>query len=284
MKYIFFFFFYLLSLLPLSVLYVFGDILFLLSYYIIRYRRKVVDENLRNAFSELDNKEIDKLSKSFFRHFFNIMMEMIKMISVKKKFFDKRVRYSNIELLDNFAKKNQSILVVLGHFNNWEWLFVGASSLIKQDVLGIYKDINTSFFDYLMLKTRKKFGADLVSMQDSYREIFKRKDSNLVIGLIADQSPTLSNANFYTHFFNQEVPVFLGPEKLAKKMNAPLIYCDMKKIKRGYYEVNFEILESNPQDAKEGDITKRFINRLERQIKDRPDCWLWSHRRWKHKR
>ncbi|MEE2931515.1 MAG: lysophospholipid acyltransferase family protein [Bacteroidota bacterium] len=274
----------LLSYLPLSVLYLIAKCLNLFCFYLFSYREKVVIENLQNSLLEKSQKEIRKLTKQFFSHFFSIIMEIVKMITADKSFFMKHVHYKNLELLHKFSKKNQSIIIVLGHMNNWEWALASISIVAKQKVLGVYKKINNSFFSKIILNSRSRFGATLVTMEDSMRKIIDSQDECKIIGLIADQSPTLSVNNYWTTFLNQETPVFLGPEKIAKKMNYPVVFYDMKKIRNGHYEVELEILESAPSITEDGDITEKFIKRLEKQIVESPENWLWTHRRWKHKR
>ena len=206
------------------------------------------------------------------------------MVTAKRSFFLKHVHYKNLEVLDDFFKKNQSIVMVLGHMNNWEWALASISVVAQQKVLGVYKKINNSFFSRIVLESRSRFGADLVTMEDSMRKIIELQNECKIIGLIADQSPTLSPNNYWTTFLNQETPVFLGPEKIAKKMNYPVVFYNMKKIRNGYYEVELEILEKNPSTTDDGEITQKFIRRLEKQITQYPENWLWTHKRWKHKK
>ena len=191
-----------------------GKILKIFFYSIFCYREKVVINNLQNSFLHKNQKEIITIKNLFYNHFFSIIMEIIKMISADKLFFKNRISYKNIDLLDDFARKNQSIIMVLGHTNNWEWALASISIVAKQKVLGVYKKINNKFFETIILKARKRFGAELVSMEESMRVILSKKKECLIIGLIADQTPTLSPNNYWATFFNQETPVYLGPEKI----------------------------------------------------------------------
>ena len=272
------------SLLPYPILQLISRIIYLIIYKIIGYRRDVVIYNLKNVFPNQDKQEINKMVSEFYFHLSNLIIEIIRMITASKSFINKRVVFKNIELLNQYADKKQTILLVFGHFNNWEWVGQKLSISAQQKSVGIYKPLTNKIFDDLLKKARTKFGAIAVSMQESMRYILKTKKETQIIGVIADQNPVINNTTKWITFFDEEVPVFMGAERIAKKMDYPVIFCDMQKIKNGKYTVNFEELEINPTSTNEGEITKCYIRRLEKQIKENPSQWLWSHRRWKHKR
>ena len=271
------------SLLPLPILYLFSDI-FCLIIKIIGYRKEVVFSNLKNSFPEKPEKEIMQISNNFFKHFFHLIIEIIKMISASRSLFNNRVIITNTELINNYAEKNQTIILVFGHFNNWEWVGQKLSISAKQKVVGIYKALNNKKFDNHLKKARTKFGAIAVSMEESMRYIIKTKSETQIIGIIADQNPVVNSTTKWHSFFGREVPVFIGAEKIAKNMDYPVVFCDMQKIGSGKYTITFENLEVNPKSTNEGEITKRYFERLEKQIKANPSQWLWSHKRWKHKK
>lgn len=272
------------SLLPLPILYLFSDILYLIIYKCIGYRKAVVFTNLKKSFPEKSEKEIIQIKTDFFKHFFDLIVEIIKMISAGKSFLNKRVTITNAELINNYAEKKQTIILVFGHFNNWEWVGQKLSISAKQKVVGIYKPLNNTSFDSLLKKARTKFGAIAVSMEESMRYILNTKTETQIIGIIADQNPVVNPTTKWHPFFGREVPVFMGAEKIAKKMDYPLVFCDMQKIGSGEYTITFEHLVENPKETLEGEITKRYFERLEKQISQIPSQWLWSHKRWKHKR
>ena len=276
--------FYCLSLLPLWSLYIISDFLYLVIYKLIGYRTKVVRENLKNSFPNKSESELKDIEKKFFHHFFDLIVEIIKSISISENQMRKRVVFQNIEMFDKYSEQNKSIVLAVSHYGNWEWGILGISLNAKQKMMGVYKKLNDSFFNDSMNKTRGRFGADLVEMKESLRHIISTKDQCKIIGLLADQSPVKNESNYWTTFLNQKTSVYLGPEKIAQKMNYPVLFCSMKKVKRGYYEVFIEELCTNPEKTTEGEITSLYLRKVEEKINESPEFWLWTHRRWKHKR
>ena len=266
------------------VLYIISDILYLIAYKILGYRKKVVQNNLKNSFPEKTESELEEIKKKFYRHFFDIIVETIKSVSANKYFYRKHITINNIELLDKYHKKNQTVVLALAHFGNWEWGNIRLSIESKQKLIGIYKVLNNDFFNTLMKDMREKFGTEMVSMENTFRYLVKNKNECKIIGLLADQSPIKNESNYWTHFLNQETSVYLGPEKIAKKFNYPVLFCSMKKVKRGHYEVFIEELCTNPEKTTEGEITSLYLRKMEQTINENPEYWLWTHRRWKHKK
>ena len=275
---------YFISYLPMWVLYIISDILYLIAYKILGYRKKVVQNNLKNSFPDKTESELEKIKKKFYRHFFDIIVETIKSVSANKYFYRKHITINNIELLDKYHKKNQTVVLALAHFGNWEWGNIRLSIESKQKLIGIYKVLNNDFFNTLMKDMREKFGTEMVSMENTFRYLVKNKNECKIIGLLADQSPIKNESNYWTHFLNQETSVYLGPEKIAKKFNYPVLFCSMKKVKRGHYEVFIEELCTNPEKTTEGEITSLYLRKMEQTINENPEYWLWTHRRWKHKK
>jgi len=192
------------------------------------------------------------------------------------------VIFTNPELFEKY--KEVSIVLAVSHYGNWEWGISGISLNTEQKMMGVYKKLNNLFFNDFMNKNRAKFGADLVEINETFRYLIKNKNNPKIIGLLADQSPTKNDSNYWTTFLNQETSVYLGPEKISKKFNYPVLFCSMKKVKRGYYEVFIEELCTNPEKTTEGEITSLYLQKAEEKIKENPEFWLWTHRRWKHKR
>jgi KDO2-lipid IV(A) lauroyltransferase len=203
------------------------------------------------------------------------------MISVNKKFYSNRITVNNIEMLDKYYDKNQTVILMMGHHNNWEWAGQIISIKSKQKFVSVYKKLSSSFFDYFMINVRKKNGADVIEMNDIIKHIYDNKECK-IIGLIADQNPVVNDTTNWTNFFDKSVPVIDGPEKIARKMNFPVLFCNMSKIKDGYYAISFEVIDENPKTSNPGDITNKFFKRLEEKIKEEPNNYLWSHNRWKH--
>lgn len=272
------------SLLPYPFLNLVSKGLYLIVYKIMGYRKVIAISNLRKAFPNKKQKEIENILSDFYLHLCYLIVEIVKMITASKSFINHRVSFSNIELLNNYNDKKQTIILVAGHFNNWEWVGQKISISAKQKWVSIYKPMSNKVINIFLKKARSKFGAVNISMNESMRYILKTKDTTQIIGIIADQNPVVNKTTEWVKFFGREVPIFMGAEKIARKMNYPVVFCDVQKIGIGKYNINFEELEAKPKSTAVGKITKRYINRLERQIENNPSKWLWTHRRWKHKR
>ena len=268
---------WLVSIVPLKVLYI--KSLVLSNFFF--YRNDIIKSNIDNAFNNLNIDHKKKIFKGFRIYFLNLICEIIKMISMNKKFYINRITIKNIEILDQFYERNQTVVLMMGHHNNWEWAGQIISIKSKQKFVSVYKKLSSSFFDYFMINLRKKNGADVIEMNDIIKHIYDNKECK-IIGLIADQNPVVSDTTSWTNFFDNSVPVIDGPEKIARKMNFPVLFCNMNKIKEGYYTINFEVIDENPKTSNIGDITNKFFKRLEEKIKEEPNNYLWSHNRWKH--
>ena len=267
------------SFVPLKVLYI--KSLILSNFFF--YRNHIIKSNIDNAFNNSNIYHKKQIIKGFRRYFLNLICEIIKMISVNNSFYKNRITIKNIEILDQYYDRNQTIVLMMGHHNNWEWAGQIISIKSKQKFVSVYKKLSSSFFDYLMINLRKKNGADVIEMNDIIKHIYDNKECK-IIGLIADQNPIVTYSTTWTKFFNQSVPVIDGPEKIARKLNFPVLFCNMNKIKDGYYTISFEVIDENPKTSNSGDITNKFFNRLEEKIKEEPNNYLWSHNRWKHKK
>jgi KDO2-lipid IV(A) lauroyltransferase len=276
---------YLVSLLPFPVLYRLSDVIFFISYYLIGYRRKVVYSNLKNSFPEKSELELKKIEKEFFRYFCDLILETLKTLTISKSDAVKRCRFSNEtqSIINDLNTKNQSCILVMGHFGNWEWAGSAFSLTCKQQLYVIYHPLKNKKFDELVYKMRTRFGTKLYAMKDSVREMIKNKNEVNTTAFIADQTPAPETA-YWTTFLNQDTPVFWGTEKIAQKLNFPVVYVTINREKRGYYIVNSTYLVHEPKLTKEGEISELHTRKLEQDIIKQPEIWLWSHRRWKHKR
>ena len=274
---------WLISSINLSILYFILYPIFIIFNYIFRYRKNIVNQNIKNSLTLINHKKRKEVVKGFYRYFFNLLIEILKMASVKKDFYLNRIKVINPEVLEKYRLENKTIILMMGHHNNWEWASQIVSIVAKQDFVGVYKKLSNKSFDKLMLNIRGRFGVILVEMKDSLNYIFNNKDCK-IIGLASDQNPNVNSKTYWTEFFNQQVPYSIGAEKIARKMNYPVLFCNMSKVSNGYYCIEFEILEDDPQNSKDGDITNKFIKRLEEKIIEEPNSYLWSHNRWKHKK
>ena len=272
-----------LATLPHSVLIFFSNIgMFILD--ITSYRKSIIQSNLNNSFPNKSTQEKRRITKQFYKHFAQFLTEIIKMFYISKNSIRKRIQFKNKALIQYYYSEKKDVILVLGHYGNWEWGLLATSLVSDHEMVGIYKPLSSSFWNQQIKKLRSKFGATLVSMKESVRYLLKQSNKPRLIGMIGDQIPTKNEIDYWTTFLNQETAVFSGTEKLAKKLNCPVVFAHIDKIKIGYYEVSFELITQTPKGQLDGEITNLHTQKLEEKIKERPELWLWSHRRWKHSR
>ena len=274
------------SKLPFFVLYGISDFAYFMIYQVVGYRKKVVFENLRNSFSGKSEAEIKKIAKDFYKHIADLFIEFLKGYSISNKEISERVKIINLEIVKNYTDKNQSVIIVTGHISNWEWLLHPLNlSGIPMDI--VYQKLSSPLFNKLTLYIRSRFSiTPLIEKQDTLRKTVDRKDITRALVLGSDQSPQNWKAAYWTTFLNQDSGFFTGTERIAKKFNYPVIFSEMRRVKRGHYEIEFtEIaIPSEYLSIPIGEITERFVRILEKSIHNYPSDYLWSHRRWKHKR
>ncbi len=272
------------SILPFRFLYFISDIVYGIIFYILRYRRKVTRENLQNSFPEKSIDEIIIIEKKYYHYMSDLILEGLKGLSMTDEEILKRHKIMNPEVPNHFFEQGKSLICVSGHYGNWEWLVFSGNIQIKHLVVGIYKAINNPYIESYMHKRRSRNKCYLAPTTETYETYNKLKDQPSLFLMFADQSPTNLRDCYWIDFLNQDTPTLHGPEKYAKKYNYPIVYLDMQVIKRGYYELTFSVLVEEPLDQPSGKITELYMKKLETVIKKEPAYWLWSHRRWKHKR
>jgi len=283
--YIFYVINWLITLLPLPVLYLFSDFLYLILYYFPSYRRKIVAINLRNAFPEKSDNELTVIEKKFYRHFADLFIEILKLTHMSKVQSEEHMKIINKELLDRLYNEGRDVVAVIGHYNNWEWL----KSLIYHtdyQTVSIYKPLQDKRFDQFMLGLRERGGMILTPMSHIVREILEARKNNKrsLYSFITDQTPPITDIKYWTSFLNQDTPVYLGVEKIASKYDMAIVFFNVKKIRRGYYNYTVELLFEHTDGLPEHVITEKHVRRLEEVIIENPEYWIWSHRRWKHNR
>ena len=271
--------------LPLPVLFLFSDFLFVLAWYFPGYRKGLVLNNLHNAFPEKSNPELRKIAKGYYHHMCDSFIESFAALGMDERELTKRVTWKNLSLLDRYYKQGRSVVSVFGHYGNWEWL----SSLplhTSYRVLALYKPLSNVYFDRFMKDMRQKFGVRVVPVMRSYPEILKYRNENIPIitFFLGDQRPRKKNIRYWTKFLNQDTPVLLGSEQIAKKLDQVVVYFAINKLKRGYYEVEIIPVTENPGSTQMYEITEIHTRLLEAQIREKPEYWLWSHNRWKHQK
>lgn len=281
MKYLLLILLWIFSLLPIQILYLISKIIRFIVYDILCYREKVVIDNIQNTFIEKSQTEVIKLKNNFYDYFFELIVEIIKLLSISKDELNKRFTFSNINVIKQALKKNKSVIVVVGHYGNWEWALRSASNLIDTKIIGVYKRINNTIFEWLLLKIRSNTNVLPVEIKSLPRELVNNNEKK-IYAIVADQSPTLEQSNVRINFLNRDTLVYTGVEKISKKYNMPVFYLNIKLTSKGYYESTFEEINSKNINGKKLEITKEFFSKLENQIKSEPRLWLWSHKRWKH--
>lgn len=272
------------ALLPLPVLYLLADIMYFPTYYLVRYRRRLVRENLLNAFPDKTLREIISIEKAFYHNFCDYWMETMKLLRISDKEMKKRMRFVDMEPLNESLRQGRSALVYLGHFGNWEWV-PSITLWVDDDVTAaqIYRTLKNKVFDRLFLTLRKRFGSVGIAKEDTLRAIVKMKRENkkVLIGFMSDQTPSPRNVHYWSMFLNQETPVFTGVERIAKQTGYPVFYLDITRKKRGYYEAKLVSLSDSPKDTADFELTEKYIRMMETTISRNPSYWLWSHNRWK---
>jgi KDO2-lipid IV(A) lauroyltransferase len=260
--------------------------LYFILRYILRYRLKVVTKNIARSFPELSEKERALIVNNFYRHFIRQNFESLQFMFISANAIKRRFVFENIEIVNNIADKGQNITLVFGHYATWDWI---ASIPLWSDKLifaTLYKQIKNKIINNLFLKIRSKFGALCIEKKQVLRSLIALKQENKpnLIAYIADQNTTIKNVHYWINFLNQDTAVQSGWATIARKFNTPVIYLKVKPIKKGYYTAHFEVITETPNLISEEDLIKSYFAKLERDIKELPEYWLWSHKRWKHKR
>jgi len=277
------FFLYLVSLLPFWFLYLIADLLYVILYHITGYRRKVVQENLRNSFPEKTQAERKLIEKKYFKYMADLMIETIKSVSMSRKSVERRMICTNPELLEHYFGQGKSIIAAAGHYANWEMACLSFGFLTNRRRMIVYKPQSNEVFTDFFNRTRSRFGATMISMRQTLRKMIEFKNELTITVLASDQTPAGEEAKYFIEFLNQPTAVFLGVEKLTKVVNSVVIFYRIDLVKRGHYTYTFVPLVEEPQKTRPYEITEIHVRYLEQLIREKPEYWLWSHRRWKIK-
>ena len=266
------------------VLYRLADVGYLLIYYVLKYRRGIVRQNLVSSFPEKTNSEIVNIEKQFYRWFADYFLESIKLLSISRKQLAKRLTIINADLIENDFKEGTHVAAILGHYCNWEWLSAVTIGLPQNRVVAlVYKPIKNKIINHLFYCLRSSQGGVPVAKNDILRALvkYKKQQTMTLFGYIADQSPRWQNIHLWLPFLHHQTPVFTGSERIMRKMNNTVYYAEMSRPKRGYYTCTFRLITKEPNSLPENDITRRFFEMLEVSIKAQPHLYLWTHNRWK---
>ena len=285
MNFIFYYFFILpISYLPKYFLYFFSNLLYVFLGRVLKYRKKIIHKNLKNSFPEKSENEIFEIRNNFYKHFCDLIVESFSGFSISRKSIEQKITIKNQDLLNEFAVKGQNIILIGGHYNNWEMTAQRMPLVFKHELFAIYKPIKNKFYDRKMKSSREKFGLNMISMKEAKAYFNNETNTPRAIIFGSDQSPSNSKKAYWTKFLNQDSAFLYGAEKYAKSFNWPVIYVSINKIKRGDYLVEYQLITQKPKEESYGEIIKKFVFLLESDIKNQPEYWLWTHNRWKKKK
>lgn len=275
----------LLSYLPLRILYGIADFFYIVLYHVVGYRKDVVKQNLRNSFPEKSPNELLAIERKFYRHLADLVVEIIKYRTISKKEIEGRCKIKNIEFIKNYGLENKSFICIQSHYGNWEWA-THMDAMLTQKILSVYKPLHNEAEDKFMIKVRERFGAVTVAKNHVLRVLARRQKAGKIsaVGLLSDQVPDVNKMTHWVDFLNQDTPVYLGAEKMAKMFDLAVVFVYMRKRKRGYYEIEFLPVTNCPKETATFEITEKHLRLTEQMIREVPELWVWSHKRWKRKR
>ena len=268
---------------PFRFLYLCSNFIAFLLHKVFKYRLSVVRENLSNSFPNYSSNLLNELESGFYLNLADVFLENLKLYSISKSSLQKRMKLVNPEIFDQLEKENKGAILIGAHYNNWEWMALALGTYLKQDLFTVYKPLNDKNIDSLMLKVRSRFGAEIIPMKQFPKTVLKNKNRATINLMLSDQSPHKSKLDYFCEFLNQDTPVYLGAEKLMNAASLALLFVDVKRVNRGYYEMEIVSL-ADIDSGVLGESTTLHLAYLEKMITKEPQNWLWSHRRWKHSR
>lgn len=250
----------------------------------IGYRKKVVQDNLRLVFPEKSDVEIKDITEKFYHHFCDMMVEGIKSLTISEAAMKKRFTFTNVDLIIDLEKQNRSIVLMCGHYGSWEWIFV-LQTYLSHKGYAVYSRLGNKYFDRLVKRIRAKYNSTLITTKETIPTLVRSKaEGELTInGFVSDQSPMVSKAFHWNEFMGIKVPIHTGAEMLAKRLDMSVVFFRVERLQRGYYQTTFELLALDPNDYPNYEISDIFTKKVEKQIREAPEFYLWTHRRWKHR-
>jgi len=274
---------WLISRLPFKILYFISDGVYALLYNVIGYRKKVVRNNLALVFPEKSEEERLLIEKKFYKHFCDMFLEMIKTLGITNEQIKKRYVFTNAEVMQKLEGEGKSVMIMMPHYASWEWVF-SLNTMVKSRGYGIYQPIQNKYFDRLIRNIRSKYGTTLIKTYESRNIVAAAKKAGqlITVGIISDQSPMLQRARHWTNFMDVLVPIHVGGEEICKSHGMIPVYLKVRKTGRGYYEATFKVLAENPSKVPDYEISEAFINETEKAIREAPEYYFWTHKRWKH--
>lgn len=274
---------YFISKMPLKILYIFSDIIFYLNHYVVGYRKKIITQNIKNSFPDKTDREIAEIRKKFYLNFSDYLAETVKSFTMSERETRVRMQHINQQVFHDAKEEGKNIILLAGHVFNWEWMNALATIVPQKNCHPVYRKVNSSFWENQMKKVRSKFGNEALEANEVILNIFRNKnDGDSIYLFVADQTPHVAHVNYGLEFLNQRTPAFIGYDKLATRMDLAFIYCEMQKVKRGLYQINYHRIMPEGEKFVNNEVVKKFHQLLENTIKKRPDNYLWSHRKWKY--
>ena len=276
-------FLWVISILPHRLFYGFSDIAFFFVYHVFGYRRKVVQDNLNLVFPSKSKEEINRIEKEFYKHLCDTFLEMVKTMNLSKEAVAKKYHVVNPEVLLEIEKE-RSIIILCAHYANWEWN-VSINNYVNSKGYAVYQQVNNSYFDKFIRKTRARWNTTLITQGQTAKTVIQNFRNNVraTYGMVSDQSPQAHRAHYWTNFMGIKVPVFNGGEALAHKTGLATVFLKVSKVKRGHYIAELIPIAVNGKETEEHEITNKFLRLTEEQIREKPEYYLWTHKRWKHR-
>ncbi|MCG2461359.1 lysophospholipid acyltransferase family protein [Flavobacteriaceae bacterium F89] len=276
-------FLWIISILPFRLFYLFSDFVFILVYHLIGYRKKVVYDNLKLVFPYKKEKELRLIEKRFYRHMCDMFLEMVKTLNMTKGELKRRYRVINIEVLQKILEQ-KSVLILCSHYANWEWN-VSINNYVEANGYAVYQKIGNRYFDKMIRNIRAKWNTELITQEDTVKTVVRNEQNGIIggYGMVSDQSPQAHRAQYWTEFMGVKVPIFNGAESLARKLDLAVVFLKVSKVKRGYFKAEIIPITTSGKETEKNEITDQFLRLTEAQIKERPEHYLWTHKRWKHK-
>ena len=273
------------SMLPFRMLYFVSDLLYILMYYVIGYRKNAVKENLNLVFPNKSEAELRTVLKNFYHHLCDMVVESIKSMNISIDSMKSRYKFNNLDIITGYEKQNKSIILMCAHYGSWEWIFI-LQTYTTHRSYAIYKRLQNKYFDRLVKSIRARYNSYLITTKETFSVMEEAKKNGVLSmsGFASDQSPKIDKARYWADFMGINVPVHTGAEALAKKLDMPVVFFSVKRIKRGYYEATFQTLAEKPKSFNDYEITDRFLKLVEAQINEAPEYYLWTHKRWKHRK
>ncbi len=277
--------FKLVSRLPFWLLYIISDMMAFFAEHILQYRKAVILKNLQNSFPDKSKKELQKIKSRYYKNLTDVALESFKLLSISKIEFTKRMKILNVEKVNNLYDKKISVIATTSHLCNWEWMLAICAVHFKPSIDAVYQQIQNTFFDNLMLRIRSRFGSIPVEKKQVFRESLKKRNIPHVIALVADQSPPVHDEQvIWAPFMNQDTVFYSGMARLAKSFKWPIVFGEMRRLRRGYYEMEFKDICNSPEEYRDDQIINMYAEMVEASIRENPESWLWSHNRWKREK